>query len=41
MAMLGATKNEKLVESQAVVDPWLYMIKFICDIKHLKLLNHY
>jgi hypothetical protein len=23
MAMLGATKNEKLVESQAVVDPWL------------------
>jgi hypothetical protein len=23
MAMLGSTKNEKLVESQAVVDPWL------------------
>jgi hypothetical protein len=23
MAMIGSTKNEKLVESQVAVDPWL------------------
>ena len=30
MAMLGGTQNDKLIESQAAVDPWLvYKVKIM------------